>query len=68
VTAHGALLQFLQNADPNHFQPMNVNFGLFPPLAVGPKKLRKREKNERLVERALAGFGAYVEAVSAAVE
>jgi folate-dependent tRNA-U54 methylase TrmFO/GidA len=47
---------------------MNVNFGLFPPLGGGPKKLRKREKNERLVERALGGLGAYVEAVSAAVE
>jgi methylenetetrahydrofolate--tRNA-(uracil-5-)-methyltransferase len=47
---------------------MNVNFGLFPPLADIPKKLRKREKNERLAERALAGIGGYVEAVSASVE
>jgi methylenetetrahydrofolate--tRNA-(uracil-5-)-methyltransferase len=31
-TAHGALLRHLQNADTKHFQPMNVNFGLFPPL------------------------------------
>jgi len=31
-TAHGALLRHLQNADAKHFQPMNVNFGLFPPL------------------------------------
>ena len=31
-TAHGALLQHLQNADAKHFQPMNVNYGLFPPL------------------------------------
>ena len=31
-TAHGALLRHLQNADARHFQPMNVNYGLFPPL------------------------------------
>jgi methylenetetrahydrofolate--tRNA-(uracil-5-)-methyltransferase len=31
-TAHGALLQHLQRADARHFQPMNVNYGLFPPL------------------------------------
>jgi methylenetetrahydrofolate--tRNA-(uracil-5-)-methyltransferase len=72
-TAHGALLRHLQNADARHFQPMNVNYGLFPPL--GPeaatfvaksgrrKKLPKREKNQKLAERALdalMGFGAKV--------
>jgi methylenetetrahydrofolate--tRNA-(uracil-5-)-methyltransferase len=31
-TAHGALLRHLQNANAKHFQPMNVNYGLFPPL------------------------------------
>ena len=31
-TAHGALLRHLQNADAKHFQPMNVNYGLFPAL------------------------------------
>ena len=63
-TAHGALLAHLQNADAKHFQPMNVNYGLFPTLGrdilrpAGPdgkrrKKLPKREKNEKLAERAL---------------
>ena len=68
-TAHGALLRHLQNANARHFQPMNVNYGLFPPLspeeatyqaASGRRKKRpKREKNEKLAERALqalAGF------------
>ena len=31
-TAHGALLRHLQNADTKYFQPMNVNYGLFPAL------------------------------------
>jgi methylenetetrahydrofolate--tRNA-(uracil-5-)-methyltransferase len=62
-TAHGALLRHLQNADARHFQPMNVNYGLFPPLdrdVLRPsdergrrRKLPKREKNQRLAERAL---------------
>lgn len=62
-TAHGALLRHLQNADARHFQPMNVNYGLFPPLSLeeatyqaasGRRKKRpKREKNEKLAERAL---------------
>jgi methylenetetrahydrofolate--tRNA-(uracil-5-)-methyltransferase len=68
VTAHGALLRYLQDADPKHFQPMNVNFGLFPPLADAPKKLSKREKNERLAERARGGLAAYVDSVTAVVE
>ncbi|MCC2686651.1 MAG: trmFO, partial [Paenibacillaceae bacterium] len=42
------------SADPAHFQPMNANFGLFPPLAnrVRSKKL----KNEQIAERAIAAI------------
>jgi len=31
-TAHAAILRHLREGDPEHFQPMNVNWGLFPPL------------------------------------
>jgi methylenetetrahydrofolate--tRNA-(uracil-5-)-methyltransferase len=58
ASAHGALLEHLGQADPRHFQPMNVNYGLFPPLA-GAARLRKREKNERLAARALEAFEAF---------
>jgi methylenetetrahydrofolate--tRNA-(uracil-5-)-methyltransferase len=62
-TAHGALMTHLREAPPAHFQPMNVNFGLFPRLeekAPGPRKKRtKREKNELLASRALAAMEAY---------
>ena len=68
ATAHGALVNYLMSADPRGFQPMNVNFGLFPPLGDTPRKLRKREKNERMTARALAEFAPYVEAVSALLE
>ncbi len=60
ATAHGALLGYLANADPRHFQPMNVNYGLFPRLADAAPSLRKREKNERLAARALAAFEPFV--------
>jgi methylenetetrahydrofolate--tRNA-(uracil-5-)-methyltransferase len=28
----GGLLRYLREADPDHFQPMNGNFGLLDPL------------------------------------
>jgi methylenetetrahydrofolate--tRNA-(uracil-5-)-methyltransferase len=40
-TALGALIRHLTESDPAHFQPSNVNFGLFPPLS---QKVRKRER------------------------
>ncbi len=33
-TAHGALIAHLMNASAKSFQPMNVNYGLFPPLSL----------------------------------
>ena len=59
ATAHGALLRFLSGADPRRFQPMNVNYGLFPPLEGPPKRIGRGEKNERLAERALARIAPY---------
>ena len=55
ATAHGALLAHLRDADAKRFQPMNVNYGLFPPLEKigGQKKIRRRERNERMAARAL---------------
>jgi methylenetetrahydrofolate--tRNA-(uracil-5-)-methyltransferase len=56
-TAHGALLAHLREEKPPGFQPMNVNFGLFPPLSDG--KLKRPDKNQRLADRALAALEAY---------
>jgi methylenetetrahydrofolate--tRNA-(uracil-5-)-methyltransferase len=45
TTAHGALIAHITgghvetiDAGPRSFQPMNVNFGLFPPLAQSPSR------------------------------
>jgi methylenetetrahydrofolate--tRNA-(uracil-5-)-methyltransferase len=51
-TALAALLRHLGEADPRHFAPMNVNFGLFPPLASPPRA--RSERNRALAARALA--------------
>jgi methylenetetrahydrofolate--tRNA-(uracil-5-)-methyltransferase len=41
TTAIGALVNYITKTDKKTFQPMNVNFGIFPPLPVKtPKKLR----------------------------
>jgi methylenetetrahydrofolate--tRNA-(uracil-5-)-methyltransferase len=78
TTAHGALLGHITgghvetiDAGPRSFQPMNVNFGLFPPLrrhampgsarsegaSLGPKALAKKSA---LCERALADMEAWI--------
>jgi len=58
TTAHGCLLTYITTADPRHFQPMNSNFGLFPPL-IAP--IRDKEQKRRLIsERALQDFSAWM--------
>ena len=65
TTAHGALCAHLRGARAKDFQPMNVNYGLFPPLDAVPgrKKLRKRERNEQLAARALDAIGPWAAAI-----
>jgi methylenetetrahydrofolate--tRNA-(uracil-5-)-methyltransferase len=66
-TAHGALLRYLNGADPRNFQPMNVNYGLFPPIAEGDRRLPKRERHRRIAERGLGTLPSYADAIGAPV-
>ena len=51
ATALGALVYHLTNTETKNFQPMNVNFGLFPALEGRiPKKLRGAAYAERALE------------------
>ena len=66
-TAHGALLSHLTGgAMADSFQPMNVNFGLFPPMppvitANGKKRyLKGRDRKAAYAERALQMMQAWV--------
>jgi len=77
TTAHGALLAHITGGHietidngPSSFQPMNVNFGLFPPLTVEPEfdrksklgraKARAQAKKSALTRRALADLDAWI--------
>lgn len=54
TTAHGALCHYITNTDTKRFQPMNINFGLLPPL--GEKIRDKKLKNQTIAKRALASL------------
>ncbi len=52
TTAHGTLISYLTTSHPAYFQPMNANFGIFPPL--GWKCPQKELRRKKIAERALA--------------
>ncbi|MFV9509870.1 FADH(2)-oxidizing methylenetetrahydrofolate--tRNA-(uracil(54)-C(5))-methyltransferase TrmFO [Tepidibacillus sp. LV47] len=60
-TVLGSMAHYITTADPKHFQPMNANFGLLPPL---PQKIKnKNEKNLQISQRSLniiQNFSQYV--------
>ncbi|MFN3504651.1 MAG: methylenetetrahydrofolate--tRNA-(uracil(54)-C(5))-methyltransferase (FADH(2)-oxidizing) TrmFO [Caldimicrobium sp.] len=61
-TAIGALIYYLQSANPKYFQPMNVNWGLFPPLETS--KRSKMDKYLLMSKRALEKLESYIESIS----
>lgn len=61
VTAHGALANYISNPAIENFQPMNINFGLIPPLTVRIRK--KREKNAQIAARALEALDGFMPAL-----
>ena len=65
TTALGALLRYITDSERERFQPMNVNFGLIPPLAV---HLRGKAKKEMLSRRALADMAAWLRETQYRVE
>ena len=64
TTSMGSLLNHITGgADAATFQPMNANFGLFPPVPGDP---RKDDRKRTMVARARADFGAWLTAASVA--
>ncbi len=45
---------------PTTFQPMNVNFGLFPPLSQA-KKIKGKDRKQAMSERALDDLSGWLE-------
>ncbi len=60
-TAHGALIKHLTGSDPKHFQPSNVNFGLFPPIG---KKMRKKDRGQYRADLALRSLAQWMDQVT----
>lgn len=60
TTALGALLGHLATPAAHGFQPMNINYGLFPPLAMRVRG--RREQRLALAARALADLDAWWQA------
>ncbi|MBI3303466.1 MAG: FADH(2)-oxidizing methylenetetrahydrofolate--tRNA-(uracil(54)-C(5))-methyltransferase TrmFO [Deltaproteobacteria bacterium] len=56
TTSLGSMLAYVTHDERRDFQPMNTNYGLFPPL---PRRLRGREKKVALAERALHDLAAW---------
>ena len=59
TTALGALIGHITNRFTPQYQPMGVNFGLFPPLEERVKN--KERRRALLVERALRDLEAWTE-------
>ncbi len=57
-TATGALLRYISDPVVDPFQPMNINFGLFPDL---PQRARGKEKRQILADRALAALDQWLQ-------
>jgi len=57
TTALGALLRHItEYANAETFQPMNVNFGLFPPLTERTKKVDRKQKYTQRAKQDLAAW------------
>jgi len=58
-TAMGALVGHLTQTDPKHFQPSNINFGLFPAWET---KLPKKLRGQHRAQTALASLKQFCDA------
>ncbi len=61
TTAMGALLSHITGgADARSFQPMNVNFGLFPPVEARGGRRGRKDRYKAYTDRAKADFTAWL--------
>jgi methylenetetrahydrofolate--tRNA-(uracil-5-)-methyltransferase len=61
TSAIGALGYYVSHADPAHYQPSNITFGIIPPLDAPPSG--RAERHIATSERALAALEAWRQAV-----
>lgn len=65
TTALGSLIGHLRDTEKKDFQPANVVWSMFPPLDGG--RLGKRERHERMAQRALADLESWLDATGARI-
>ena len=54
ATAIGALAYYVSHADPRHYQPTNITFGIMPPVdQAGGRKVKRADRKEATSARAL---------------
>ena len=58
TTAIGALAYYASHADPAHYEPSNITFGIIEPLARPPKS--RHDRKAAIAERAIADLGAWL--------
>ena len=59
TTALGALAHYVSHADPSHYQPTNIAFGLIPTVAGAPRG--RQARRQAVARRALADLAAWCE-------
>ena len=57
TTAIGALAFYVSHANPRHYQPTNITFGIIPPLDA---RVKKRDRKTAISERALADLESWL--------
>lgn len=65
TTALGALAHYVSHADPSHYQPTNIAFGLIPTVAGAPRGRQARRR--AVAQRALTDLAAWRDADAAMV-
>jgi methylenetetrahydrofolate--tRNA-(uracil-5-)-methyltransferase len=63
TTAIGALAYYVSHANPAHYDPTNITFGIMAPPADAPRN--KTARKLAMSERALADLGRWMDAVTA---
>lgn len=56
-TALGSLITYITDTEVKNFQPMNINFGLFPPIKG---RMQKKEKKKLIAKNALDSLSSFI--------
>jgi methylenetetrahydrofolate--tRNA-(uracil-5-)-methyltransferase len=59
-TAIGALAHYVSHADPRHYQPTNITFGIMPPPDAAGGRRGKADRKAATSERALRALGEWM--------